>query len=64
MYFMFHGLVMFMEGIYSFSKLTRSFEARQTIRSVWWISFAMCNDEHVIEPPRDNSRGKPPGVIK
>ena len=35
MNFMFHGLVMFKKGIKSFSGLTRSFEARQTIRSVW-----------------------------
>ena len=68
MNFMFHGLVMFKKGINSFSGLIRSFEARETIRRVWVgffrISFAMSDDEHVvIGPPRDSSRGKPPGKL-
>ena len=45
-----------------------AFEARQTIRSVcvnfFRISFAVSDDEHVvIEPPRERSRGKPPGEL-
>ena len=43
MNFMFHGLVMFKKGINSFSELIRSFEARQTIRSVWM--------DFVTQPP-------------